>query len=66
MKFVVEFNTDNAAFGNDRGDPAWGQEVARILREVVDKIERDYTIGTIRDLNGNTVGRFGVQTGEVK
>lgn len=37
-----------------------GPDVAGALREVADRIEHDLEArGTIRDANGNTVGRYG-------
>ena len=37
-----------------------GPDVARVLREIADRIENDFEArGTIRDANGNTVGTFG-------
>ncbi len=50
--FRVKIETGNAAFDND------SDEVARILRELADKICEDGCYQTIklRDINGNTVG----------
>ena len=49
----IEIKTDNAAFD----EPDTDTEVARILRELADKIE---SVGlddmSLRDFNGNTVG----------
>lgn len=52
----IHIRTDNAAFGDDRG-----RELARILREIADRIEqsdqpRRGEIWTVRNANGNTVG----------
>lgn len=62
----IEIATNNSAFGDadgNVGEPAFiAREVARILRELADKlIERPSlatTLGTIqlRDFNGNVVG----------
>jgi hypothetical protein len=57
MDITIEINTDHAAFENDAGI-----EVARILRDLADKIEdwpgaSKVTLGC-RDLNGNKVGSF--------
>ena len=56
--FTVTIKTDNAAFGDHTVN-----EVARILREVADRIETDGDERrdglTLRDVNGNTVGRAG-------
>lgn len=54
--FTMNVDTGNAAFD----DPA--AELARILRQTADKIERgDYYPGhsvTVLDVNGNDVGRW--------
>lgn len=55
--FSLEFNTDNAAFGDD--DAEHGAEVARILRDIAARCEDGPPIvGVIRDVNGNRVGMF--------
>lgn len=54
MKFTLEIECDNAAF---EGDP--NEEIARILRDLVDDLEaRPAARGTfpLRDSNGNRVG----------
>jgi hypothetical protein len=58
--FKVQFNCDNAAFGPD-DDGYMRDEIARILRDIADKVERKGLSGcweTIRDLNGNDIGAF--------
>jgi len=55
--FSLKFKTDNAAF-QDGNKP---YEIARILRELADKIEDGQTEGNIRDINGNTTGSFKVR-----
>lgn len=58
-RFVVELECDNDAFAE-----APSAEVARILRDIANRIEdtpldsRAIPIGTARDLNGNRVGFF--------
>ena len=51
--FIVTINTENAAYEDTPGD-----EVARQLRELANRIENN-GIGNfpIRDINGNTVGK---------
>ena len=52
--FRIDIDTDNAAF-----EPAPDDEVVRILRALIDRIERD-DLGSekvLMDYNGNTVGR---------
>jgi hypothetical protein len=56
MTFDLKIETDNYAFDDDPRP-----EVARILREVADRVEHGI-IATgyrnVRDINGNVVGRF--------
>jgi hypothetical protein len=57
MIFKLNLRIDNAAFGEGSRD----YELARILREIADKIEagQDYaTYKTVFDVNGNDVGRY--------
>jgi hypothetical protein len=56
--FKLEFETDNAAFETDTT-----AEVSHVLREIAGRIKQaDATaneiIGTIRDVNGNRIGRY--------
>jgi hypothetical protein len=46
-------NLGNAVFSDDPQ-----AEVARILRELAEKLEDGVEFGNIKDLNGNTVGSF--------
>lgn len=58
-RFIVELECENEAFVG-----GVSAEVARILRNIADRIEdvpldgRAVPIGTARDLNGNRVGSF--------
>ena len=58
--FKMKIETDNAAF--DDGERM--HEVARILREVADKIDAARMGGTILDGNGNSIGRWDCYAGE--
>jgi hypothetical protein len=49
--FTMKFKTQNEAFDS-------GVEVSRILRAVAEKIDQDYSEGTVMDLNGNAVGQW--------
>lgn len=49
-------NMENAAFADDAS-----AEVARILREVAIAMEAGRTEGKCRDINGNTVGEWGLR-----
>jgi hypothetical protein len=53
MSFRLEIATDNAAF-----DDAPAVELARILRELADRVEEAEAgdVLPVRDLNGNRVG----------
>lgn len=58
--FRLYVATDNAAFDSDPR-----HEVTRILRECADRIEREgvgFPSQTIRDVNGNDVGRYAIKT----
>ena len=55
--FSLKLKTDNAAFSD--GNKSF--EIARILRELADKIEDGQTEGNTRDINGNTTGSFKVR-----
>lgn len=52
--FSLHIATDNAAFFGRR-EP---DEIGRILRLAADRIETEGVEGTVRDVNGNTVGRY--------
>jgi hypothetical protein len=62
MKFTMSIDMDNAAFDEDQ-EPGYAErpELARILRVQADRLEAgEYYTGhsqTIRDVNGNDVGR---------
>ena len=59
MSFKLSIKTDNAAFTNeDTGEDAPHAEVARLLREVADRVEGGDDHGVIMDVNGNNVGTF--------
>ena len=64
--FRIEIDTENDAFAANDGDATI--EVARILRELADDVERHGGPGSgkhrIRDLNGNTVGTYHWEDGE--
>lgn len=53
MKFVLEFDCENAAFEADSN-----AESARILRQVATALENGRVDGPIFDGNGNRVGTF--------
>ncbi len=57
MYFKLHINTDNSAF--DEGNKPY--EVARILRELADKVESEglnWCYQNLRDTNGNIVGAY--------
>lgn len=49
--FTLTFKTQNEAFDS-------GVEVSRILRAIAEKVDKDYSEGTVMDINGNTVGQW--------
>lgn len=53
--FKLQFDTANDAF-----DPNAYEEIARILRDIVERVEREDNCGTIRDCNGNTIGNWSI------
>ena len=59
--FRLTIETDNAAFHDPIGDESKNAECARILRSVARELdEHGYhtDLGTIVDINGNTVGEW--------
>jgi hypothetical protein len=53
-QFSMTVNLDNDAF--DQND----QELARIIAEVSKKVGNGFLDGSLRDINGHTVGSFSV------
>lgn len=62
-EFVLSITTDNDAFTGEGSDP--GTELARILREVADKVEGGQRHGILRDYNGAKVGVYDYSEDEV-
>lgn len=54
MKMSMRIDSDNAAFEEDSG----AVEVARLVRQIADRIDQGEREGKLLDLNGNTVGEF--------
>ena len=54
--FTIKIKTGNAAF-QDAGDDG-KSEVARILRDIADKLESGHEHGACVDANGNRVGEW--------
>lgn len=66
-KFEVALSTNNAAFADDD----LGYELARILRELADRIEDGGIAGAgsvirLRDINGNRVGFAALSDDDLK
>lgn len=57
--FTIEIDTSNSAFEDVEQD-----EIARILREIANKLENDSTDGPIYDINGARVGKYGFDLGD--
>lgn len=55
----IEFSTENAAFRDECGNID-SYEIARILREIAEKVQIGYTYGPIMDYNGNKVGSWSI------
>lgn len=56
MIFKLHIHTDNAAFEDNKGP-----ELARILRELAYKMEKDgpsWCYQNLKDINGNIVGKY--------
>jgi hypothetical protein len=51
--FTMKFETDNFAFEEDLLP-----ECAETLREIANQIDFGATDGIIRDMNGNTIGKW--------
>ena len=51
--FTLNIDCENLAFEDDAAP-----ELARLLREIADRIESGSMAGNIRDINGNRVGSF--------
>lgn len=62
MKFVITFDTGNAAFGETLDDAP--HEIARILREIAGKVEQATAHPgeryQVRDVNENRIGFYGL------
>lgn len=59
MKFIVEFDCDSVAFGQEPNDETYRNvEVMRILDKVKVAVELYRTEGPCLDINGNTVGSW--------
>lgn len=53
--FTLTIHTDNDSF---TGDPT--TEIARILREVADRLQNGEVVANLRDINGSHVGAYGL------
>ncbi len=54
--FTMTFETSNDAFGEDTRTEA--TEAARIARDIADRLDDGQMSGRVRDVNGNQIGRF--------
>jgi hypothetical protein len=55
--FTLSIKTDNAAFEASENDKVL--EISRILRRLADDLDDNgSTTGTLRDYNGNSVGKY--------
>lgn len=56
MMFTLRIETGNTAFGENITDNQ--REIARILRDLADRLEQGEDCGWLMDANGNKVGTF--------
>ncbi len=57
MKMIIEFETDNSAFGAMDLEPMEGNhEIKRILADISESLPFYNGEKTIKDVNGNTIG----------
>lgn len=56
MSFELTIQADNAAFDDEPG-----REIARLLHHAAELVAEGWQSGPLVDINGNTVGRFGVR-----
>ena len=56
--FTVDFYMDNAAFESED----WASETSRILAAIARNVEGGETSGNCRDVNGNIIGKWGVES----
>ncbi len=54
----LKFDTDNAAFS---GEIQGRAEISRILKEVAEEIRTGMVSNSIRDINGNFIGRYQIE-----
>lgn len=61
MKLRIEIDCGNAAFCNRDGEPDPGPELARILRQLADRLEDEAPVNVrLHDINGNACGVAGM------
>ena len=58
MKISIKFNLDNDAFQDD-GELCL-ESVAIQLRQIAEEVQWGTIDGIVRDLNGNTVGKWSI------
>ena len=54
IMFKLEFKTDNSAFSDGNME----YEIKRILVAIGNRVDCGNTSGSIRDINGNTIGTY--------
>lgn len=64
--FLLRIELGNAAFGDDEHSPETSAEIARILRDCAERVERQTPrdmgrFQNLRDVNGNPVGQYAVK-----
>ena len=64
MKFTLEIQCDNDSFGQD--EISRNVEVSYILDNISRQVEDGKVFGTVKDTNGNTVGKYQYVAGNQK
>ena len=59
---VIKFDTSNASFGEGNLE----NEIVRILGEIAEQVQEGNKCRSIRDINGNRIGTFVIESNEIK
>lgn len=60
MKLIFELNLDNDSFAGAE----YVEDIGNCLAQMIQKLRAEEYCGKMRDINGNTVGRFEIITEE--
>jgi len=56
--FKLKIDTKNAAFCGPDGEDYRGEEIVRILEDLIRQLKWGNEYGILHDINGNSVGEF--------